>query len=347
MSATRSAAGPRPSLSPRRGCTRYATSRRCAHKGYDIGVLVAFSGTVLPDTERYTESSLNEFPESQTVERFGAAEWHVLVVAEKYQTGFDQPLLYAMYVDKSLSGLATVQTLSRLNRICDGKDGTFVLDFRNDTKDIREAFSQWYTTTVAPPTDPNLLYDTRHALDPFGVLWPEEVEGAVALLLGPQQANSHGRLHAALTPSIDRFTALDEDDKDRFRDALNRFIHTYSFLSQIVSFTDVKLEADYLFCRALATFIRPADASGLDLGKQVELTHLRTDQKFSSSLALDDEHGEVSTFFSGAGRQATPEEEPLSQIIAKLNERFSTEWTERDRIHLDAIFDDLAGRPHI
>lgn len=328
---------------------RYVHALRayCRDKGYDIGVLVAFSGTVLPDTEKHTESSLNEFPESQTVERFGTGEWHVLVVAEKYQTGFDQPLLYAMYVDKSLSGLAAVQTLSRLNRMCDGKDGTFVLDFRNDTEDIRESFSQWYTTTVAQPTDPNLLYDTRHALDPFGVLWPEEVERAVALLLGKQQANSHGRLHAALTPAIERFAVLDDDEKNRFRDALARFTHTYSFLSQIVSFTDVKLEADYLFCRALATFIRPSGEAGLDLGKEVELTHLRTEQKFSGSLALEVEHGEVSTFFSGAGGQTTPEQEPLSQIIAKLNECFSTEWTERDRIHLDAIFDDLASRPDI
>jgi len=319
---------------------RYVQALRayCRDKGYDIGVLVAFSGTVLPDTERHTESSLNEFPESQTVQRFGGGEWHVLVVAEKYQTGFDQPLLYAMYVDKSLSGLAAVQTLSRLNRTCDGKDGTFVLDFRNDTEDIHESFSQWYTTTVAQPTDPNLLYDTRHALDSFGVLWPEEIERAVVLLLGTQ-ANSHGRLHAALTPAIGRFAALDEGDKGRFRDALSRFTHTYSFLSQIVSFTDVKLEADYLFCRALAAFIRPAGEAGLNLGKEVELTHLRTEQKFSGSLALEAEHGEVSTFFSGAGRQANPEEKPLSQIIAKLNERFSTEWTERDRIHLDAIFD--------
>lgn len=103
-----------------------------------------------------------------------------------------------------------------------------------------------------------MLYDTRHALDPFGVLWPEEIERAVALLLGPQQANNHARLHAALTSSVDRFTALGEDEKARFRDTLARFTHIYSFLPQIVSFTDTKLEEDYLFCRTLATFIRPA-----------------------------------------------------------------------------------------
>ena len=326
---------------------RYAQALRayCREKGYGLGVLVAFSGTVSVEGDDYTETSLNEFPESQTTERFGTDEWHVLVVAEKYQTGFDQPLLYAMYVDKALTGLAAVQTLSRLNRTRDGKDGTFVLDFRNEADDIRESFAPWYTATVAPPTDPNLLYDTRHQLDPFGILWPEEVERVVTLLVS--NGRNHGRLHAALTPAIDRFAALDENDQDAFRDAMARFIRTYSFLSQIVSFTDAKLEADYLFCKALAAFIRPAGAAGLDLGREVELTYLRTEQTFAGTLALQAEHGEVSTIFSGTGKQVQVEEEPLSQIIAKLNQRFSTEWTPADRVHLDTIFNNIAERPEV
>ncbi|HEX6572993.1 MAG TPA: DEAD/DEAH box helicase family protein, partial [Steroidobacteraceae bacterium] len=326
---------------------RYAQALReyCDYQGYGLGVLVAFSGTVSVEGEDHTESSLNEFPESQTAQRFGTDEWHVLVVAEKYQTGFDQPLLYAMYVDKALTGLAAVQTLSRLNRTCDGKDGTFVLDFRNEADDIRDSFAPWYTATVAPPTDPNLLYDTRHQLDPFGILWPEEVERVVSLLVG--NGGNHGRLHAAITPAIDRFAALDEHEQDAFRDALARFVRTYSFLSQIVSFTDVKLEADYLFCKALAAFIRPAGAVGLDLGREVELTHIRTEETFAGSLALQAEHGEVSTIFSGTGKQVQPEEEPLSQIIARLNQRFSTEWTAADRVHLDAIFSNLADRQDV
>ena len=111
---------------------------------------------------------------------FDTDEYQILVVAEKYQTGFDQPKLYAMYVDKLLSGLNAVQTLSRLNRIHPDKDGTFILDFRNDAEEIRDAFQPYYGTTVAPPTDPNLLYDTRHALDEYGVLWPDEIETVVA-----------------------------------------------------------------------------------------------------------------------------------------------------------------------
>lgn len=335
--------------SSRLHAVRYHQALReyCNFKGYDIGVLVAFSGTVSDETGDHTESSCNRFPESQTTANFGTDEWHVLVVAEKYQTGFDQPLLYAMYVDKSLTGLAAVQTLSRLNRIHDNKDGTFVLDFRNDADDIRESFAPWYTATVAPPTDPNLLYDTRHQLDPFGVLWPDDIERTVALLVGAGRGNGHGRIHAALTPSIDRFHALSSDDQDAFRDALARFVRTYSFLSQVVSFTDIRLEADYLFCKAIAAFIRPAGETGLDLGTEIELTHLRTEETFAGSLALAAEHGEVSTIFSGTGKQSVAEEEPLSKIIERLNERFGTEWTDRDRVHFDAIFDSLSERPEV
>ncbi len=328
---------------------RYAQALRayCNTHGHDIGVLVAFSGTVLPGVEDHTETSMNGFPESQTAEQFAGDAWHVLVVAEKYQTGFDQPLLYAMYVDKTLTGLAAVQTLSRLNRIHDGKDGTFVLDFRNDADDIRESFAPWYTATVAPPTDPNLLYDTRHALDRFGVLWPAEVETMVAALLGPAAPGQHARVHAALAPAIERVAALDDGDQDEFRDVLNRFVRIYSFLSQVVSFTDAKLEADYLFCRALAAFVRPAGDAGLDLGRDVELTHLRTGQTFAGSLALDASHGEVATIFSGTGRLASPDTEELSTIIARLNERFGTQWTDEDRVYLDVIFTKWTADPDI
>jgi type I restriction enzyme R subunit len=131
------------------------------HAYGSLGILVAFSGTVDDEGIQYTESQMNAFPESQTPREFEQDEWRFLVVADKYQTGFDQPLLYAMYVDKVLTGLAAVQTLSRLNRRAEGKDGTFVLDFRNDADAIRAEFDTYYGETVAPPTDPNLLYDTR------------------------------------------------------------------------------------------------------------------------------------------------------------------------------------------
>lgn len=327
-----------------------ALKKYVAEHGYDIAVLVAFSGGVdTPDGERWTEANMNGFPESQTAEEFSTDQWHVLVVAEKYQTGFDQPLLCAMYVDKVLSGLNAVQTLSRLNRIHPLKrqEDVFVLDFRNNAEDIRSAFEPWYGKTVAPPTDPNLMYDTRHSLDPFDVLRREEVEKMAALLLGAGRTGDHGRVHAALAPAIDRFRSLGEDQQGEFRDDLKRFVHTYSFLSQIVAFTDPDLERDYLFCKALSAFLRASGSSGIDLGTEVELTHLRLDQTFAGSVSLTAEEGEVTTVFSGTGKQFYAPEEPLSVIIAKLNERYGTNWVPEDRYFYDAVADKLTARTDV
>ena len=310
--------------------------------GYgSLGILVAFSGTVEDEGVQYSEPQMNGFPESQTPREFEEDEWRFLVVADKYQTGFDQPLLYAMYVDKVLTGLAAVQTLSRLNRRAEGKDGTFVLDFRNDADAIRAEFETYYGETVAPPTDPNLLYDTRRALDEYGVLRPEEVAKVAALLIADENRNNHARLHAALAPAVDRFNALEDEEQEAFRDALGRFVRIYSFLSQVVSFTDAGLERDYRFCRALASFVKRPTGDTLDLGSEVELTHLQLEQTFEGSVSLGTEQGVVTTIYSGTGRAHEPEASPLSHIIERLNERFGLKLTEADRLHLDGIAQDL------
>ncbi|MGH3088953.1 MAG: type I restriction endonuclease [Rubrobacteraceae bacterium] len=305
--------------------------------GYgSLGILVAFSGTVEDEGLSHTEANMNGFPESRTPREFEEDGRRFLVVADKYQTGFDQPLLYAMYVDKTLTGLAAVQTLSRLNRRAEGKDGTFVLDFRNDADDIRAEFEKYYGKTIAPPTDPNLLYDTRRRLDEYGILMPEEVE-KVASLLASDGHSTHARLHAALAPATDRFRALEEEEKDAFRDHLTRFVRTYSFLSQVVGFADVGMERDYLFCRALASLVgRDAEAS-LDLGSEVELTHLQLERTSEGSLSLEAEKGVVRAIYDGEGRAHEPEASPLSRIIDNLNEKFGLKLTEADRLHLDSV----------
>ncbi|HUP68229.1 MAG TPA: type I restriction endonuclease [Acidimicrobiales bacterium] len=278
--------------------------------GYELGVLVAFSDAVpLNGGEPVTEARCNGFPDTQTAERFDTDEFQLMVVAEKFQTGFDQPKLYAMYVDKTLTGLAAVQTLSRLNRIHPDKDGTFVLDFVNDANDIAAAFEPYHGETVAPPSDPNLLYDTRHALDEFGVLNAEEATTFARLLLAERM--DHGRLHAALGPAIDRFAGLIDDEKDRFRDALGRFVRIYGFLSQIVTFADTLLERDYLFAKALQAFIKADAGAAVDISGVVELTHLRHEQQFAGSVTLDPDGGDISTIFSGTGRMNEPEPEAL------------------------------------
>ena len=224
-----------------------------------------------------------------------------------------------MYVDKVLTGLAAVQTLSRLNRRAEGKDGTFVLDFRNDADAIWAEFETYYSETVAPPTDPNLLYDTRRTLDEYGVLLPEEVAKVAALLVADENRNNHARLHAALAPAVDRFNALEDEEQETFRDELGRFVRIYSFLSQVVSFTDAGLERYYRFCRALASFVKRPTGDTFDLGSEVELTHLQLEQTFEGSVSLGAEQGVVTTIYSGTGRAHEPEASPLSHIVERLN----------------------------
>ena len=322
-----------------------------AKMGYSgLSALVAFSGKVLDDKGfSYTEAGMNSFPESETARQFGGNDYQVLIVAEKFQTGFDQPLLHTMYVDKTLVKLAVVQTLSRLNRIHPDKTDTFVLDFRNETDEILEAFEPYYGRTVAPPTDPNLVYDTRRRVNDFDVLLPDEIEATAAALLASPDPDVHGRVYAALDPAIERFAALGEEDRFEFKDALDKFVRTYSFLSQVVSFVDPKLERDYIYCRALASRVRVASrVERLDLGEQVELTHLRTEMTFAGSLALESDTGEVQTIFGeGLGRQSDPELELLSEIVAELNERFGLNLDEQDQLLFDQFEETWVADPEV
>jgi len=323
---------------------RFADALRtyARNHGYDTGILVAFSGALDDDSgEPTTEAKWNGYPDTQTAEVFDSDAYSILVVAEKFQTGFNQPKLYAMYVDKTLTGLAAVQTLSRLNRTHPDKDGTFVLDFANDADDIRAAFEPYYGKTVAPPSDPNLLYDTRHTLDEFGVLSAEDATTFARLLL--VERVDHGRLHAVLGPAIDRFHGLAEDEQDRFRDTLGRFVRVYSFLSQIVTFADPALERDYRYAKSLQAFTKADAGQAVDVSGALELTHLRHEQQFAGSVSLDRDSGEVSTISSGTGRQAEPDPEPLSAIISRLNERYGADWRPEDRLVLDATLVDVVN----
>ncbi len=319
-------------------------------KGYsDVKALVAFSGRVIADDGSWSEPGMNGFPESQIAERF-AEDYQVLVVAEKFQTGFDQPLLHTMYVDKVLTGLNAVQTLSRLNRILPPlKEDTFVLDFRNDGDDIIKAFEPYYGQTIAPPTDPNLLYDTHRRVFDFDVVHPEDVEATVAVLVTMVAKEDHGRIYSLLDPAVERFHGLNEDDRLGFKDALDKFVRTYSFLSQVVSFGDSKLERDYLYCRALASLLRGKNTvERLDLGSEVELTHLRLEAISSGSLELTTDTGEVTSFTGdGAGQRRLPDMEPLSKIVDTLNERFGLELTETDQLLFDQYERDWLADPKV
>jgi len=320
--------------------TKYISEKRYS----DLHALVAFSGTVYADGLSFTEPGLNHFPESETAQRFDE-DYQVLIVAEKFQTGFDQPLLHTMYVDKVLNGLNAVQTLSRLNRIHSAKSDTFVLDFRNEGDDIVRAFEPYYGETVAPPTDPNLLYDTRRQLNDWDVLRTEEIEAAVAVLVTMSGPKDHGLFYGTLSPAVDRFNALPIDDQAEFKEALDKFVRTYSFLSQVVSFGDTKLERDYRYCRALASVIRaPADDGGIDLGSEVELTALQIEATYTGKLSPESEGGEVVAIFGeGRGKRFEAPLEHLSKIIEVLNERFGLNLSETDQLLFDQFEEGWAG----
>ncbi len=307
-----------------------------AEKGYwDVHTLVAFSGKVVDERDEFTEPGMNGFPEPETAGRFGSDDYQVLVVAEKFQTGFDQPLLHTMYVDKVLTGLNAVQTLSRLNRIHPQKADTFVLDFRNELDEIQDAFRPYYERTEAVPTDPNLLYDTHRAVWDFGVLREDEVEVGVQALLAVTETSGHGAVYAALDPARDRFGELDEEVQDAFRDVLSRFVNLYAFVSQIVSYVDRELERDYLYGRALLAYLPGQAAERLDLGTEVEMTHLKIAQTFEGSGSLEEGGGEVVAIFSGRGKEHEPEKEHLSQIVEVINERYGLDLGEADQLLFD------------
>ncbi|MGH3005678.1 MAG: type I restriction endonuclease subunit R [Gaiellaceae bacterium] len=316
---------------------KLALDRYIAEKGYpDVRTLVAFSGKVLDEGDEFTEPGMNAFPESETAQRLGSDDYQVLIVAEKFQTGFDQPLLHTMYVDKVLTGLNAVQTLSRLNRILPPeKTDTFVLDFRNEAEEIQEAFRPWYERTEAVPTDPNLLYDTHRALWDFDVLRDDEVEAGVQALLAATETSGHGAVYAALDPARDRFLELDEEVQDAFRDLLARFVNLYAFVSQIVPYVDRRLERDYLYARALLACLPGQAAERLDLGSEVALTHLKIAQIYEGSASLEEGGGEVVAIFSGRGPEHEPEKEHLSRIVDVMNERFGLELGDADQLLFD------------
>ena len=325
-----------------------------AEKRYtDLRALVAFSGTVedpdLPEVS-YTESSMNRtregrhVPESETAARFQGKEpfavgdYQVLIVAEKYQTGFDEPLLHTMYVDKKLDGVKAVQTLSRLNRTMPGKDSTFVLDFANRAEDIQEAFKPFYEVTWTEPTDPNILFNLRTRILDHGVIDPTEMFDMVqALLAGENKA--HEALYTKTDGAVERYKALPENaDREDFRTAMRDFVRSYSFLGQVVPFRSADLEELFYYAKVLITRLpKDDDPGGFDLGDAAVLTHIRTQLVGEHNLALGGGADEPVPGMSGAGRgaQHTADKVRLSQIIDLLNDRFGTELTEADQVWFD------------
>jgi type I restriction enzyme R subunit len=319
----------------------------------DVKALVAFSGDLIDDTgERVTEALLNGFPESQTAKRFkgedpySPGDFQIMIVAEKFQTGFDEPYLHTMYVDKTLTGLNAVQTLSRLNRSAPGKSETFVLDFRNEAEAIQDAFQKYYEAVIVEPTDANVLYDLRGRIMGAGILDPAEIVAAAEAYFGvePEKRNLKV-IHANLDPAVIRFAELDIDAQGEFKDAVDQFTRAYAFLAQVMPFTDPGLEQLYVYVKALRSLLRDAATGGLDLGDDLVLTHLRLISHESTGIGLDPGEVEPGTALPGGGHGggSEPKRDSLDEVIAAINERWGTDLDERDRLEVEKVEVTLQG----
>ena len=331
---------------------RYKQSfdRYIQEKGYAIKSLVAFSGTVVDDKladVTYTEPGMNQgISEKELPEKFATQEYHVLLVAEKYQTGFNQRLLHTMFVDKRLAGIQAVQTLSRLNRIHPLKEDTFVLDFVNDREEIREAFKIYYEgAEMGEEVDPARMYAIKGELDASGTYLDEEVERFSAVYFKPkrrQSALDHQTMNAALDPTVSRFTVRRNDDEaaaEDWRGKVQAFLNLYGFLSQVIPYQDSDLERLYVFLRHLAAKLpRRKSGPAYQFDAEVRLEYYRLQKISEGSLLLQD--GEARRLDGptevGSGL-VRPQPMPLSQLIDVVNERFGTDFNQADQLFFDQI----------
>jgi type I restriction enzyme, R subunit len=331
---------------------RYKQSfdRYIKSKGYDIKSLVAFSGKVQDDNLKdmtYTEVGMNlGISEKELPEKFSTQEYQVLLVAEKYQTGFDQPLLHTMFVDKRLAGIQAVQTLSRLNRIHPLKEDTFVLDFVNDREEIREAFKAYYEgAEMGEQVDPARMYAIKGELDAEGIYMNEEIERFCAVYFMPKQRQSpldHQRMNAVLDPAVSRFTVRQKDNEEEaelWRGKVQAFLNLYAFLSQVIPYQDSELERLYVFLRHLSTKLpRRKSGPAYQFDDEVRLDYYRLQKISEGSISL--QTGEArpldgpTEVGSGLLRQQPV---PLSQLIDVVNERFGTDFNQADQLFFDQI----------
>lgn len=331
---------------------RYKQSfdRYITEKGYPIKTLVAFSGTVqddkIPDIG-YTEEGMNAgIKEKELPERFGTPEYRVLLVAEKYQTGFDQPLLHTMYVDKRLAGIQAVQTLSRLNRTHPFKEDTFVLDFVNDREEIREAFKTYYDGAgMGQEVDPAHMYRLRAELDASGIYLEEEKHRFCEVYFKPKQRQStadHQTMNAALDPAVSRFSVLQREDEDKaelLRGNMQAFRNLYGFLSQIIPYQDSDLEKLYIFLRHLLLKLpRRRRGPAYNFDDDVKLEYYRLQKISEGSISLKEGAAKALDGPLEVGTGMVREEAvALSRLIDIVNERFGTDFNQADQLFFDQI----------
>ena len=312
----------------------YAITSALQERKSPYQAIVAFSGEHDYGGGKVTEASVNGFPSSQIPDMIQQDPYRFLVCADKFQTGYDEPLLHTMYVDKTLSGIKAVQTLSRLNRAHPQKRDTFVLDFMNDTDTIEKSFDDFYRTTIlSEGTDPNTLNDLQYELDDKQVYSPEQVDTLVALYLD-------GADREKLDPILDRcvplYLELDEEDQVAFKGSAKAFVRTYNFLSQILSKTNPAWEKLSIFLHLLIPKLPTPEEADLSQGilEAIDMDSYRLEKKATMSIALEDEDATIDPVPAQAGHgRGEAELEQLSSILKQFNDRFGNiNWQNEDRV---------------
>lgn len=323
-------------------------------KGYPIKTLVAFSGS-LKDEELYpgkefTEAKINGFSETELPEKFSTPEYQILIVAEKYQTGFDEPLLHSMYVDKKLIGVAAVQTLSRLNRIYPGKEDTFVMDFINSAEDIKKDFQKFYETAyIEHGTDPFKLEKLLLELEGYNIYRDDDVERFAEIFYKPssRQINQDlPRLNAIIDPAIDRFKQLDDEKQEEFKAILRAYLSLYAFLTHIVNLGSKRLEMRYSYLKFLGRKLPQKGKYILpNLGDDLALEYYRLSKTFEGSINLEKgkliPQSPIDT--DPVAMKDDDEKTTLSELISKINQIYGTDFTEQDALWLKQIQESLVN----
>jgi len=318
-----------------------AFDRAIKENGYPIKTLVAFTGVVKHDEQEYTENSMNELPAKKSIENaFSEEPYKILIVANKYQTGFDEPLLHTMYVDKMLNGITAVQTLCRVNRILPPhKNDTLIFDFANKTEVIQKAFQPYYEATyLEEGTDPHKLYELEEKLLDYQVFDQSDVDTFVKAW---KKEEPQPKLHNILSPVVDEFKKKNKKEQVGFKKTLRRYQNIYSFLSQLIPFSDVNLEKIYLFNKFLKKKL-PSINNPLPFNvlEDVDIESYKIVNKGEKGIKLQAE-GELKPISAGVGEYAPDINVKLSKILKDLNDAFGTDFTDDDKVFLGMVKDNL------
>jgi len=303
-------------------------------QGFDIQTLVAFSGTVEMEGIKYTEQEMNGSKVKDIAEEFKKPGYKILIVANKFQTGFDQPLLHTMYVDKALGGVATVQTLSRLNRTTKGKQDTFIIDFVNKQEDIQKDFQNYYqSTSLGEGTDKQKLYNLKYEIEKADVFTAEEVNYFIEIFIRKKVKSE------VLSPFFkkitdERYKSLSDENKDKFRKNVNKYVRQYSFISQIITFVDIDLEKFYLFTKLLFKYLPyEKETLPLEVTQMVDMDKFRIQEKENGSIALNPTDSILENP-QGDGHKGTnmDSKEVLEVIVKEINDKYAVELGDDDKV---------------